>query len=670
MRFRKIMIMFVLLIFAMSCVSAAENTTLDNLEMDSQIEMIENSTPEISQDEQIASEINVTFDEKVYEKNLTDITVSLPESAQGKLNVRINNHTIYDENITGRTVVIPIELPPVKLPVIVPNIWPAYDFTRYDVTAFYNGFKINVTHDLMVMKYPKDHSPEFMIPSEIVQFGQHYSFMPAILFPRSAAGTVEVYLDGKILINRTNVTAPFVFLNETQITSLDLGSHQLVADYSGDDYYNAKTITLDFNVTDIAISIPGNVYLDHDDCISVSVSNKSKGTVAIYIDSKLVTKRSLDMYGELIFSLFDDITCGAHEIRVVVECGTFNRTKTVNVNATYDIDLYSRYDFRYGEENTVYVYIPEDLKEKLFNVTVNGMKVPFKKYTQDLEIDVSSLDVGNYTVVVTYLGDDKYYRTTVTGNFSVKYAINLHDHEIYFGYLTKVTLNLPGDAKGNLSIYIGGVLYKTARLDKGKASLQISDLNPGIYDVNVTYTGDDYDVENISTAFIAYPRLKYESVIEVGLKNILEFRVPKDCRGIIKTTINGKNYTSQIRDGLATLDLSNLPVGDWDFDICYYGEDGYNSSYYAGVYVEKAPVKIIAKSTSVGYADGVYKVRVYGNDAKVAKNAKVTFKINGKTLKNVKTDSQGWAKVNIPAKYAVGKYTITVKCKNTKVSKS
>ena len=634
------------------------------------MEIIENTTPAISQDEQIACEINITFDEKVYEKNLTNITVNLPESAQGNLKVKINNHTIYDENVTDSCVVIPIQLPPEKFPVVVANVWPPFDSTIYDVTAFYNDVPINISHDLMVMKYPKDHAPIFMIPSEVLQFGQHYSFMAAILFPRSATGTVEVYLDGKVFMNRTNVTAPFVYLNESQISSLSLAQHRLAAIYSGDDYFEAKTITLDFNVTNIVINIPANVYLDHDDCISVSVSNKSKGTVSVYIDSRLVKKQALDKYGEFLFSMFDDITCGNHEIKVVVECDKFNRTKTVNANTTYDIDLYNLNYFKYGEENIIYVYIPEDLKENLFNVSVNGAKVPFKKVGQDLEINITELDVGNYTVVVTYLGDEKYYRTTVSNNFSVEYAITFYDSFIFYGYGAEVTLNLPADAKGNLSVYLNGILYKTVKMSHGKASFVIDNINPGEYDINITYTGSDYAVENISSTLRVNPDLKYESFIEVGSKNILEFRVPKGCKGTIKTTVCGKNYTANIKNGLATLDLSNLPIGDWDFDIYYYGADGYNCTCFVGVYVEKAPIKIItSKNTNLAYASGTYKVKVYGTNAKVAKNAKVIFKINGKTVKTTKTNGKGIAALKIPAKYAAGKYTLTVQCSNAKVSK-
>ena len=78
----------------MSCVSAADNLTDNTLETDSN-SAVQSDASSIAQDAEIASEINVTFDEKVYAENLTDITVDLPETAQGNLEVRINNYSIY-----------------------------------------------------------------------------------------------------------------------------------------------------------------------------------------------------------------------------------------------------------------------------------------------------------------------------------------------------------------------------------------------------------------------------------------------------------------------------------------------------------------------------------------------------------------------------------------------
>ena len=59
----------------------------------------------------------------------------------------------------------------------------------------------------------------------------------------------------------------------------------------------------------------------------------------------------------------------------------------------------------YGEDNTIDVYIPEDMNVKLFKVTINNKNASIKKSGQDLWVDILKLPKGNYTVNVTYLGD-------------------------------------------------------------------------------------------------------------------------------------------------------------------------------------------------------------------------------------------------------------------------
>ena len=663
MKSKKIIFLLIIFLFAMSCVSAADNLTDNTLETDSN-SAVQSDAPSIAQDTEIVSEINVTFDEKVYAENLTDITVDLPETAQGNLEVRINNYSIYNETITNKSVAIPIQLPPQKFPIFYVNLWPPYDSTHYKVTAFYNNVEINVTHDLIVMKYPQNHTPSVMIPEEVLQFSQSHYYIPAIMFPRSATGNVEIYLDGK-LINKTNVTAPFVYFNESIVTSASLGIHNMSFVYSGDDYYNPCEGNITFNVTNVVMEIPKSIYLDHDDCISVR--SLAKGDVSVYIDSKLVKKQALDKYGEFIYSLFDDITCGNHELKVVFNSKNFTRTKIANVNVTYDIDLTVQRMYVYGEDNTIDVYIPEDMNVKLFKVTINNKTASIKKSGQDLWVDISKLPKGNYTVNVTYLGDKKYYPVSVIDNFTVDYEItDLYD--ITFNDGSSIDLVLPSNAKGSLKVYLNDKLFKSVKLVKGKASIDMDNLNPGEYVLKVEYTGSDYDVSGYCTNLTVSPDLVYESYVLVGEKNMLYFEVPKSCKGKISAKIGSKVYSATIKNGIAKLDLSKLPVGDWDIDVKYTGSDGFKESYYVGVYVDYAPIKIKPISTKVSYC-GEYKVKVTGKTGKAIKNAAVTFKINGKKVKSTKTNSKGIAKLKLPSKYSPKKYTITAIYKNKKLSK-
>lgn len=71
---------------------------------------------------------------------------------------------------------------------------------------------------------------------------------------------------------------------------------------------------------------------------------------------------------------------------------------------------------------------------------------------------------------------------------------------------------------------------------------------------------------------------------------------------------------------------------------------------------ETVPVKIVAKDLTAYYNNVKYSVTVYGTDGKVAKNANVVFKINGKKVKTVKTNAKGVATFKssaLPKKYKI-----------------
>jgi hypothetical protein len=70
--------------------------------------------------------------------------------------------------------------------------------------------------------------------------------------------------------------------------------------------------------------------------------------------------------------------------------------------------------------------------------------------------------------------------------------------------------------------------------------------------------------------------------------------------------------------------------------------------------------KITASNLNMFYNDGSYfKVQVHGTDGNVAVGESVVFKLDGKMLKTVKTDANGYAKVKITSLPKTYKITIT-----------
>ncbi len=133
-------------------------------------------------------------------------------------------------------------------------------------------------------------------------------------------------------------------------------------------------------------------------------------------------------------------------------------------------------------------------------------------------------------------------------------------------------------------------------------------------------------------------------------------------------------------NGVANVELPKLDDGDYNYTITYSGDDKYsgfvnndtmkvnntsvkpdnNSSGNNSNQNTTVGPKINAANANVVYAAGkYYSVTVYGTDGKTAKNTKVTFKINGKTVKTVPTDSKGIAKFKITQKPGTYKVSAT-----------
>ena len=133
MRFNRIIIfsIFILAVFLMGAVSAEDNAT--------------------GADAEIAQDINVSFSEKVYQEDLGVIDVNMPENAQGSLKATVDDVEIYNENITNRSVKIPISIPKPKFPYLVVNR--ITDHTNHKIDIFYNEILLNSSHTLKVMKF-------------------------------------------------------------------------------------------------------------------------------------------------------------------------------------------------------------------------------------------------------------------------------------------------------------------------------------------------------------------------------------------------------------------------------------------------------------------------------------------------------------------------------------
>ena len=626
MNVKNVLLLIMLVFLTIGAVNAADNVTIDDL----------------ADEKPVVDDINVTYDEQMWKENLTDIEVELPDDSQGNFSVMIDDEVIYNQTITEKSFKIPIKLPEKRFYVIA-SVWPPIDYTTYKVSAFYNNVNLNLTTPLKVMKFsPNANYMHF--PAEILH-GDPYSGM--IAFPRSANGTVEFYIDDR-LINRTNAM-PIIHWDDNPFSKLPLGNHTFKVIYFGDKYYLPYNKTFNFTVEDAVIEIPSTINIGHDDCISVSTSEKLSGTVKVYIDGKLV-RSSKTQGGYYVLSLENFIKYTNTEVKVVFTSNEFTRTKTQKINFTYDFDVYPQY-FTYGDKNIIEIMLPDTLDNKLLTVTVDGVKYQFKRSVDVvnnlIEIDVSKLSQCNHILNVTFAGNDKFYPLSKEYNLTVDYEVICPGDVTYKDH-SKLYLKLPKDAKGDLVVNINGKHFKTVRMSNGYAEVRIDSLKPGIYNIDVNYTGSDYNVSDYSMRVYSNPKITVAYKFRQGEDKFIKVEVPKDCKGHVIISIDGKNHKVLIKNGIAKYSLKKLKRGEHEIEVGYYGDDGYKDLYYYyDITVLKQKVKLTLNKVNVKKSAKklVIKATLKINGKKV-KGKVVKFKFNKKTYK-VKTNKKGVAKLTI-----------------------
>ena len=602
MNVKYILLISMLIFLTLSTVSAEDNVTSDIL-----------TSPD--------SDVNVTFDEQMWRENLTDIHVELPEDSEGDFCIKIDDEVMYNESITNRTFDVPVKLPK-RLHEFYISVYPPIDCRPYKISAFLNGVDLNINKTLKVMTYPPDYNI-MHFPEEILH---NDPYMPLMVFPRSANGTVELYIDDK-LFNRTTAR-PVFYWKDNPFSTLPLGNHTFRVVYYGDSYYKPFNRTFNFTVTDVVIQIPEIINIGHDDCVSVRTSDKAQGTVKVFIDGALI-KTSKTEDGDFIMSLEQYIKYTNHEVKVVYTSKNLSRTKIQQVNMTYDFDVLLDY-FTYGDMDTLEILLPDTLNNKL--------------------LTVSKLLAGNYTLNIDFQGDDKFYPLNKSYNFTIDYNFKIPWFAEYKGS-SVISLNLPKDANGQLVVYVDGKLFKSSRMNNGYAEVRMDSLAPGVYDMSIRYDGNDYSLDSVDTVILATPKVTAPYKFRAGENKYVKLEVPKTCKGYVIFEIDGKRHKVAIKNGIAKYSLKNLKPGEHEIYAEYYGADGYEDlSGWVDVTVKKPLVKLTLNKVKIKKSAKklVLKATLKVNGKKV-KGKVVKFKFNKKTYK-IKTNKKGIAKLTITKK--------------------
>ena len=344
-------------------------------------------------------------------------------------------------------------------------------------------------------------------------------------------------------------------------------------------------------------------------------------------------------------------------------------TRTVSMisgmlNPNLDANVVNKY---YGDSTPLKIYLKDNnyqpLTNKEITIRING--VTYTKTTDNngyASMGIS-LYAGSYSAIIQFPGDTYYYGVTL----NIPVTINKRTTSLVANDLTKyynsddkffVRLLSDGNPLTNkvVKMTINGVAYDKITDNKGYVYSNVN-LNPGTYQANVVFNGDNYySSSSISKTLV----VKEWLTTTLSANNLVKYYGDADSFNVkltsennvltgknINFNVNGVNYVKTTNnEGYAKLNISLL-AGTYTVVVSYNGELPYKSSSITKtITINKKTTSLIANDL-IKYSseNDTFNVRLVSDNIDL-KDKIVKITINGVTYNKV-TNGDGYIFMNI-----------------------
>ena len=246
-------------------------------------------------------------------------------------------------------------------------------------------------------------------------------------------------------------------------------------------------------------------------------------------------------------------------------------------------------DITFGENGLVIITLPSDIDGSIVTVNVNG-----KVYPVDIEngfgkLPLRELDAGDYTISAVFAGNDKYLPGVSNALLTVSKAdpaLNVLISDVGYDGVFNINVALTGvDAiglNGNVIVTVNNKDY-SVNIVNGKGTAVGVKLAAGTYDFTAAWAGNDnYNAVGDSGKFSV---AKVDSIIDVEVSDIkvgedavISVKLLSDATGSVTVTVNGKDYTETVVNGVANVKVADLKAGTYDVAVKYSGDNNYNAA--------------------------------------------------------------------------------------------
>lgn len=524
------------------------------------------------------------------------IIIVVPENATGCVNITVDGGEVIKVPITGNVVIYNAT----GLKVGDHTVQANYSNVEYEFAT--NSTKFTVNKNKVTINN--------VISDNVTSITLNISLTKTV-----SGGNLTISIDNVNVKNFTNINS-----HEFNFTVPILpGDHVITIKYSGDENHSEgsridviqipkiKDYTLIVDATSLITVIENNI-------VTVTLPKGIEGNVEISINNDIDYTASINSTtGKATFKL-DTLPSGNYTIKATFSNDIYDYQENttnftvIKLNTTIDVqvenitkDMSEVINITLNNTATGYVYI--EINGTVFRVDVDGNGTATLKR--------SNIPQGNYTAVITYVGDDYFNSNSTTVYFTVsKIPVNITitAHDVYVGQEVNFTIETSKPITDQVTVRIDNKNY-TAVLYNGKGNLIVLGQNVGVHNVTVIYAGDDdYLPANVTINVTVYGKLPTSVTVNVtnitvGESVTIYINLTGDVNGTVAIAMLGNPIIVQMVNGTGNYTYYNLTARDYHFTVAYFESEFYLASNATGdftVFKKNSPISANVTNATVG----------------------------------------------------------------------
>jgi len=523
--------------------------------------------------------------------------------------------------------------------------------------------------------------------------------------------TAMIHFIGDVVvdINGTKVNVHVENGKGSNVTSLSAGNYLAKIDFAETGTFNADYAETSFNVIEkvvppvptpvdpeLAIAPVSDVEEGTNVTITISAAANFTGSVKVLVGDVEVSTADIAAGSGTFNIAADKLAVGVNTVKVVSEAS--ENFTAGEANATFNVT------------EKVVPPVPTPVDPELAIAPVSDVEEgsdvvitisALCNFTGSVKVLVGDVEVGSADVSA---GAGSF--TIAAGNFTVgantvKVVCDASENftadeaNVTFNVTEKVVPPAPEPVDPNLTISIDDIrngtdaviIITTNQTFSGNVTVQIASDN---YDVSVVNGTGSYTVSGLAVGnYTATATFEATEAFNASTKNatfkvnkevvpdaetsistdsasassknpVYSIKLNPDATGTLRVKIGNNTYTKELKDGEATIEVTDLPAGTYEAVVSYSGDAKYapiSKTVNSTVKVETA-IKATAVTTTYGTSKNIV-ITLTDANGNVIADKQVTVVLNG-VSKTLTTNAKGQATYAIGTKLAVKKYDATV----------